>query len=79
MQGDNPDAELEKRVKVLVAEQTGYPLERISFNTRILEDIQCDGDDVAELFEAFAQLRLERPELRLVLTGGGHAGSLACP
>ena len=28
----------------------------------------------ARLFEAFSQLRRERPELRLVLTGGGHAG-----
>jgi len=28
----------------------------------------------ARLFEAFALLRRERPELRLVLTGGGHAG-----
>jgi glycosyltransferase involved in cell wall biosynthesis len=28
----------------------------------------------ARLFEAFAHLRGERPELRLVLTGGGHEG-----
>lgn len=28
----------------------------------------------ARLFEAFALLRQERPELRLVLTGGGHEG-----
>ena len=28
----------------------------------------------ATLFEAFARLREERPELRLVLTGGGHEG-----
>jgi glycosyltransferase involved in cell wall biosynthesis len=28
----------------------------------------------ARLFEAFAHLREERPELRLVLTGGGHEG-----
>ena len=28
----------------------------------------------ARLFEAFALLREERPELRLVLTGGGHEG-----
>ena len=28
----------------------------------------------ALLFEAFARLRRERPELRLVLTGGGHEG-----
>ncbi len=28
----------------------------------------------ARLYEAFALLRLERPELRLVLTGGGHSG-----
>jgi glycosyltransferase involved in cell wall biosynthesis len=28
----------------------------------------------ARLFEAFARLREERPELRLVLTGGGHEG-----
>jgi glycosyltransferase involved in cell wall biosynthesis len=28
----------------------------------------------ARLFEAFALLRAERPELRLVLTGGGHEG-----
>jgi glycosyltransferase involved in cell wall biosynthesis len=28
----------------------------------------------ARLYEAFAQLRRERPELRLVLTGGGHSG-----
>ncbi len=28
----------------------------------------------ARLFEAFASARRERPELRLVLTGGGHAG-----
>ena len=28
----------------------------------------------ARLFEAFASLREERPELRLVLTGGGHEG-----
>jgi glycosyltransferase involved in cell wall biosynthesis len=28
----------------------------------------------ARLFEAFALLRRERPELRLVLTGGGHEG-----
>jgi glycosyltransferase involved in cell wall biosynthesis len=30
----------------------------------------------ARLFEAFALLRTERPELRLVLTGGGHEGRL---
>src|SRR5207248_1179690 len=30
----------------------------------------------ARLFEAFALLRAERPELRLVLTGGGAFGSL---
>ena len=29
----------------------------------------------ARLFEAFAQLRRGRPELRLVLTGGGHEGA----
>jgi glycosyltransferase involved in cell wall biosynthesis len=29
-----------------------------------------------KLFEAFAVLRRERPELRLVLTGGGHGGTL---
>ena len=29
----------------------------------------------ARLFDAFARLRAERPELRLVLTGGGHGGS----
>jgi glycosyltransferase involved in cell wall biosynthesis len=29
----------------------------------------------ARLFEAFALLRAERPELRLVLTGGGHKGT----
>jgi len=29
----------------------------------------------ARLYEAFALLRRERPELRLVLTGGGHAGA----
>jgi glycosyltransferase involved in cell wall biosynthesis len=28
----------------------------------------------ARLYEAFALLRHERPELRLILTGGGHAG-----
>ena len=28
------------------------------------------------LFEAFALLRRERPELRLVLTGGGHSGAV---
>jgi glycosyltransferase involved in cell wall biosynthesis len=28
----------------------------------------------ATLYEAFARLRAERPELRLVLTGGGHEG-----
>ena len=28
----------------------------------------------ARLYEAFALLRAERPELRLVLTGGGHDG-----
>jgi glycosyltransferase involved in cell wall biosynthesis len=28
----------------------------------------------SRLFDAFAQLREERPELRLVLTGGGHEG-----
>jgi glycosyltransferase involved in cell wall biosynthesis len=31
----------------------------------------------ARLFEAFALLRAERPELRLVLTGGGHEGTAA--
>ena len=31
------------------------------------------------LFEAFALLRRERPELRLVLTGGGHEGRPAPP
>jgi glycosyltransferase involved in cell wall biosynthesis len=30
----------------------------------------------ARLFEALALLRRDRPELRLVLTGGGHAGPL---
>src|SRR5204863_4812649 len=30
----------------------------------------------ARLFEAFALLRRERPELRLVLTGGGHSGAV---
>ena len=30
----------------------------------------------ARLFEAFALLRRERPELRLVLTGGGHSGGV---
>jgi glycosyltransferase involved in cell wall biosynthesis len=30
----------------------------------------------ARLFEAFGLVRRERPELRLVLTGGGHSGSL---
>ena len=30
----------------------------------------------ARLFEAFALLRRERPELRLVLTGGGHSAPL---
>jgi glycosyltransferase involved in cell wall biosynthesis len=30
----------------------------------------------ARLFEAFALLRRGRPELRLVLTGGGHAGAV---
>jgi glycosyltransferase involved in cell wall biosynthesis len=30
----------------------------------------------ARLFEAFALLRRERPELRLVLTGGGHSGTV---
>jgi glycosyltransferase involved in cell wall biosynthesis len=29
----------------------------------------------ARLYQAFALLRLERPELRLVLTGGGHSGA----
>jgi glycosyltransferase involved in cell wall biosynthesis len=31
------------------------------------------------LFEAFALLREERPDLRLVLTGGGHEGRVAPP
>jgi len=31
------------------------------------------------LFAAFALLRAERPELRLVLTGGGHGGAAAPP
>ncbi len=30
----------------------------------------------ARLFEAFALLRHDRPELRLVLTGGGHSGTV---
>jgi glycosyltransferase involved in cell wall biosynthesis len=30
----------------------------------------------ARLYEAFAQLRRERPDLRLVLTGGGHSGAV---
>jgi len=30
----------------------------------------------ARLFEAFAVLRRERPELKLVLTGGGHSGTV---
>jgi glycosyltransferase involved in cell wall biosynthesis len=30
----------------------------------------------ARLFEAFALLRRDRPELRLVLTGGGHSGTV---
>jgi glycosyltransferase involved in cell wall biosynthesis len=30
----------------------------------------------ARLFEAFALLRRERPELKLALTGGGHAGTV---
>jgi glycosyltransferase involved in cell wall biosynthesis len=33
----------------------------------------------ARLFEAFALLREERPELRLVLTGGGHEGRAVPP
>ena len=33
----------------------------------------------ARLFEAFARLRHERPELRLVLTGGGHEGRQVPP
>ena len=33
----------------------------------------------ARLFEAFALLRAERPELRLVLTGGGHEDRPAAP
>jgi glycosyltransferase involved in cell wall biosynthesis len=30
----------------------------------------------SRLYEAFAQLQRERPELRLVLTGGGHTGTV---
>jgi glycosyltransferase involved in cell wall biosynthesis len=30
----------------------------------------------ARLFEAFALLRRDRPELKLVLTGGGHSGTV---
>lgn len=33
----------------------------------------------ARLFEAYARLREERPELRLVLTGGGHEGRAVPP
>ncbi len=33
----------------------------------------------ARLYEAFALLRRERPELKLVLTGGGHPGARSAP
>jgi acyl carrier protein len=49
------NADLEKRVKALVAEETGMRLDRLSLDTRIVEDIGCDGHDAVELFEAFAR------------------------
>ena len=51
----NVDADLEHRVKALVANETGMCIERISLDTRIAQDIGCDGDDACELFEAFAK------------------------
>jgi len=47
--------DLEERVKTLVARETSMRIERISLKTRIAQDIGCDGDDAAELFEAFAK------------------------
>jgi hypothetical protein len=72
-------ADLEKRVKALVARETGMRVERISLTTRVAQDIGCDGDDAVELFEAFAK------EFDVDLKGiqwnkhFGPEGGIGCP
>jgi len=51
----NVSEDLEERIKALVAEHTGERLGRITLETRIRDDLPCDGDDAVDLFEAFAK------------------------
>lgn len=49
-----PDAVLE-RVFDLVAKKTGVERERLDASTRLVKDLGCNGDDAAELLEAFSE------------------------
>lgn len=45
--------QIEKQVIELLADQTGYPQERITMDTSIIDDLGVAGDDADELFQAF--------------------------
>jgi hypothetical protein len=49
------DRKLSGEVMVFVAENTGYPLEKIGPETMLAYDIGMFGDDAWEFFEAFAK------------------------
>jgi acyl carrier protein len=48
------NTELADEVRTLLANQCGVSEDRISSSTRLLDDLGIDGDDAAELLEAFA-------------------------
>jgi hypothetical protein len=55
VQDMNPDDMLLDRAKRFVRDQTGFPLQDISLDTRLRDDIGLAGDDAYEFFLAFAK------------------------
>jgi Protein of unknown function (DUF1493) len=49
------DAELLRRVSVMVAEFAGYPLERLSADSVLEADVGITGDDAGEFMEGYSR------------------------
>jgi hypothetical protein len=55
-----------ERVRALVAAETGARAEHLTLGTTLFGDLGVDGDDAAELFEAYAtEFRVDRTGLDL--------------
>jgi hypothetical protein len=56
------DGELAQRVREFVADEVGYPLPKVSLETRLLDDVGLAGLDADEFFLAFGKTFRVDPE-----------------